>query len=293
MAELIETSCPRSLACGDRELDLSRPHVMGVLNVTPDSFSDGGRYFSGNKPDLTKLLNRAEEMVAEGASIIDIGGESTRPGAAAVSIQQELDRVVTVIEAVAARLPTIISVDTSTAQVMLEAKSAGAGLINDVRALTRSGAMQAAIETGLPVCLMHMKGEPDSMQSKPEYENVVAEVLAYLQARIDCCQAAGLSREKIIIDPGFGFGKTLQHNLQLLNNLDEFSRLRLPVLVGMSRKSMIGQLLDNETGERLYGSLALAVLAVAKGAHIVRCHDVAATWDVLRVAAAVARETKI
>ncbi len=281
---------PRLLQCGTRELNLAVPQLMGVLNVTPDSFSDGGSYFSGNKPDIDKVLKRAEAMLDEGAAIIDIGGESTRPGAASVSLQQELERVVTAVEAITARLPAVISVDTSTPEVMVEAHAAGAGMINDVRALARPGAMQAAVNTGLPVCLMHMQGEPDTMQRKPVYGNVVEEIIDYLGMRISSCIESGLPQHKILVDPGFGFGKTLHHNLQLLNNLQAFKELGVPILVGMSRKSMIGQLLGHKTQERLFGSIALATLAVANGADIVRCHDVAATYDAVRIASAVVKE---
>lgn len=281
---------PQQLDCGGAILDLSTPQVMGILNVTPDSFSDGGSYFSGSSIDLDKALNRAERMLEEGAAIIDVGGESTRPGAASVSRQEELDRVIPVIEVIADRLPAIISVDTSTPAVMLESAAAGAGLINDVRALTRDGAIDAAAATQLPVCLMHMLKEPGRMQQAPSYRDVVAEIYEYLASRIADCEAAGIGREKIVIDPGIGFGKTLQHNLKLINNLQRFVSLGVPVLLGASRKTMIGQILDKPTDQRLYGSLAAHALAVVRGARIIRCHDVAATVDVVRVADAIISE---
>jgi len=277
------------LDCADITLDLSKPHVMGVLNVTPDSFSDGGRYVDGaaNSVNLDFALQTVEKMIADGASIIDVGGESTRPGAAIVSAQHEMDRVLPVVEAIRSNLSVVVSVDTSTAQLMTEAVAAGAGLINDVRALSRDGALEAARDTGLPICLMHMQGEPQTMQQNPYYDDVVTDVIDYLDARVTACCEAGIARGKLLLDPGFGFGKTLQHNLELLDRLDEFERLKLPLLVGMSRKGMIGQVLDKPVNERLYGSLAVAVMAVASGAHIVRCHDVAATADVVKMAAAV------
>jgi len=277
------------LDCADITLDLSKPHVMGVLNVTPDSFSDGGRYVDGaaNSVNLDFALQTVEKMIADGASIIDVGGESTRPGAAIVSAQHEMDRVLPVVEAIRSNFSVVVSVDTSTAQLMTEAVAAGAGLINDVRALSRDGALEAARDTGLPICLMHMQGEPQTMQQNPYYEDVVTDVIDYLDARVTACCEAGIARGKLLLDPGFGFGKTLQHNLELLDRLDEFERLKLPLLVGMSRKGMIGQVLDKPVNERLYGSLAVAVMAVANGAHIVRRHDVAATADVVKMAAAV------
>lgn len=260
---------------------------MGVLNVTPDSFSDGGSYFSGQQLDLDKALKRAEQMVKEGAAIIDVGGESTRPGAELVTVQQEMDRVIPVIEKLAANLPAVISVDTSTPEVMLAAADAGVGILNDVRALSRPGALEAAAQTDLPVCLMHMLGEPGTMQQKPEYQDVVGEIYQYFEQRTAACLMAGIHSEKILADPGFGFGKTLEHNLQLLDQLDVFLALGVPLLVGMSRKTMIGQVLDRPTEQRMAGSLAAATLAVVKGAHIIRCHDVAETVDVVRFAAAV------
>ncbi len=273
---------PTRLPCGNRVLDLSRPHVMGILNVTPDSFSDGGRFRQRDA-----ALRHAAAMVAAGATLIDVGGESTRPGAAAVSVEEELERVVPIVQAIAGELDVIVSVDTSTPQVMRESALHGAGLINDVRSLSRDGALQAAAESGLAVCLMHMRGEPGTMQQSPVYENVVEEVCDYLGERIALCSAAGIAPEKLILDPGFGFAKNLAHNLSLFKHLDALLRFGLPLLVGVSRKSMIGQALGREVDERLYGGLALAALAVAKGACILRVHDVAETVDVVRMIAAV------
>ncbi len=275
------------LACGKHLLDLSRPLVMGILNVTPDSFSDGGSYYTGSALSLDLVVRRAEQMLSEGAKIIDVGGESTRPGAASVSEQQELDRVVPVVEALADKLGALVSVDTSTASVITESAKKGASLINDVRALTRAGALVAASATGLPICLMHMQGQPNSMQQNPHYDDVIAEVGDFLQARIAACHAQGISAERIILDPGFGFGKTLAHNLALLRRLPELGKLGCPLLVGLSRKSMVAQLLNRPVEERLPGSLALAMLAAERGAAIIRVHDVAATVDVLKVLSAV------
>jgi len=280
---------PAQLNCAGLALDLSIPHVMGVLNVTPDSFSDGGRFIEGGtvSVNLDRALQIVGGMITDGATIIDVGGESTRPGAEIVGPQQEIDRVLPVVEAIRARFDVVVSVDTSTPQLMTASAASGAGLINDVRALQREGALEAARDTGLPICLMHMQGEPQNMQQNPHYDDVTNDVISYLDARVQACCEAGIVRDRLLLDPGFGFGKTLQHNLELLDRLDEFKRLELPLLVGMSRKGMIGQVLDKPVGERLYGSLAVAVMAVAKGAHIVRCHDVAATADVLKMAAAV------
>lgn len=277
---------PRQLRCGDRTLDLSRPQVMGILNVTPDSFSDGGRFVS-----VSAALQQAACMVEEGATLIDVGGESTRPGAAPVSQQQELDRVIPVVERLRRELDVAISVDTSTAAVMTESTRAGAHLINDVRALQRPGALTAAAKSGLPVCLMHMQGEPDSMQNSPRYADVVQDVLVFLRQRIDACVEAGIPRDQLLVDPGFGFGKTLCHNLSLMNRLDAVATLQVPVLVGVSRKSMIGSVLNRPVDQRLFGSIALAVMAVQKGARIIRAHDVAATVDAVRMAHAVIQES--
>lgn len=269
------------LVCGKHTLDLSRAQVMGVLNTTPDSFSDGGSYYSDGALNLDVALQRAEQMVREGAAIIDIGGESTRPGAAPVTEEQELERVVPLVEAISANIDTVISVDTSTPVVMAEAAAAGAGMINDVRALERAGALEAAAATGLPVCLMHMQGQPQTMQKEPHYNDVVAEVGAYLMRRLHTCEAAGIPRSRIVFDPGFGFGKTDAHNLALLRELRSLAPPDIPLLAGLSRKSMIGRLLQREVDERLAGSLALAMLAAQRGAKILRVHDVAETVDVL------------
>lgn len=273
---------PSRLLCGSRLLDLTRPQVMGILNVTPDSFSDGGRY---SRRDAA--LRHAEAMLLAGATLIDVGGESTRPGARAVSPTEELERVAPVVEAIAAELEVIISVDTSTPAVMREAARLGAGLINDVRSLQRDGALDAVATSGLPVCLMHMRGEPTTMQQSPEYADVLVEVRDFLVERMAACATAGIAAERVILDPGFGFAKTLEHNLSLFKRLESLRELGRPLLVGVSRKSMIGRVLGHEVGGRLYGSLALAALAVAKGAHILRVHDVAETVDVVRMIAAV------
>lgn len=270
------------LPCGSRLLDLTRPQVMGILNVTPDSFSDGGRFAQRDA-----ALRHAEAMLRAGATLIDVGGESTRPGAREVSSIEELERVAPVVEAIAAELDVIISVDTSTPAVMRETARLGAGLINDVRSLQRDGALDAAADTGLPVCLMHMRGEPTTMQQSPVYADVLVEVRDFLAERLAACATAGIAAERVILDPGFGFAKTLEHNLSLFKHLEALHAFGRPLLVGVSRKSMIGKVLGHEVGERLYGSLALAALAVAKGAHILRVHDVAETVDVVRMIAAV------
>jgi dihydropteroate synthase len=267
-------------------LNLERPVVMGVLNTTPDSFSDGGTLYRGGRLDLDKTLQRARAMAAGGAAILDIGGESTRPGAAPVSAQEEMDRVLPVLERVAAELDVVCSVDTSSPELMREAAAAGAGLLNDVRALTREGALEAVAATGLPVCLMHMQGDPRTMQAAPHYTDVVGEVREYLLSRVAECEAGGIARDRLLLDPGFGFGKSVGHNLQLLQGLERVAALGFPVLVGLSRKSMIGKLLDREVDERLPASLALAVLAVERGASVVRTHDVTATADALAMCVA-------
>ena len=270
------------LPCGNRVLDLAHTHVMGILNVTPDSFSDGGRFAA-----LDAALRHAESMVLAGATLIDVGGESTRPGAPVVSQQEELDRVAPVVERISRELDVIVSVDTSAPIVMTEVARLGAGLINDVRSLRREGALQAAAATGLPVCLMHMLGEPGDMQNNPHYDDLVGEVSAFLLDRMQQCAAAGIASDRIVLDPGFGFAKTLQHNLSLFKHMDALLLLGRPLLVGVSRKSMIGQTLNRPVSERLYGSLALAALAMNKGARILRVHDVAQTVDVVRMIAAV------
>ncbi|WP_188862858.1 dihydropteroate synthase [Marinobacterium nitratireducens] len=266
---------------------------MGILNVTPDSFSDGGSYHDDGRLVAERALQRAAGMVAEGAGIIDIGGESTRPGAEPVSVQEELDRVLPAVELIRRELDVVISIDSSTPEVFTEAAALGAGLLNDVRALARDGAVAAAAATGLPVCLMHMQGNtPADMQLAPHYDDVVQEVSAFLSQRIGACVAAGIPRERLILDPGFGFGKTLEHNLRLLNRMEELHELGLPLLVGTSRKTMVGQVLDRPVDQRLHGSLATAVIAVGKGARIIRVHDVAATVDAVRMTEAVLREAK-
>ena len=259
---------------------------MGVINTTPDSFSDGGAFFRDARLDIHQALARARDMVSEGARVLDIGGESTRPGAAPVSVAEEMDRVLPLIERINAELDVVVSVDTSTPALMSEAARLGAGLINDVRALTREGALAAAADSGLPVCLMHMQGEPGSMQAAPHYEDVVSEVSDYLVARVDACTAAGIAPQRLLLDPGFGFGKTVAHNLVLLRELPRLGALGFPLLVGLSRKSMIGKLLGREVGQRLPASLALALLAVERGAGVVRAHDVAATVDALAMVTA-------
>jgi len=264
-----------------RVLDMSRCHVMGILNVTPDSFSDGGRF---NRPDAA--LSRARQMVADGAAFIDVGGESTRPGAAQVSVAEELDRVCPVVETIARELDTVISVDTSAPEVMAEAAKLGAGLINDVRALQRKGAPETAAAAGVPVCIMHIQGEPDSMQDNPEYRSVRREVSLFLTERMRVAEAAGVKPENIILDPGFGFGKTLEHNLQLLASLEQLHILGHPLLVGVSRKSMLGHITGREVNERLPASLAAATISAMKGASIIRAHDVRETVDAVSVVAA-------
>lgn len=259
-----------------------QPKIMGVLNVTPDSFSDGGRYF-----DRSQALAQARRLVDEGADIIDIGGESTRPGAEPVGVEEELRRVLPVVEALAGKISQAISVDTSKPEVMRAAAEAGASMINDVNALQAPGALETAVDLGLPVCLMHMKGEPRTMQLNPEYRDVVTEVRDFLLNRARALETAGMSSDRIYIDPGFGFGKTLEHNLTLLRQLDVFAATGYPVLVGMSRKSMIGALLDTPVDDRVYGSITLAAIAAMKGASVIRVHDVKPTRDALKICGAV------
>ncbi|ALU62175.1 dihydropteroate synthase [Pseudomonas syringae] len=273
---------PTRLPCGNRVLDLAHTHVMGILNATPDSFSDGGRY-----SQLDAALRHAEAMVQAGATLIDVGGESTRPGARPVSASEEVERVAPLVEVIARELDVIISVDTSTPEVMLATAGLGAGLINDVRALQRPGALEAAASTGLPVCLMHMLGEPGTMQNDPHYDDLVGEVCAFLAERMKQCVAAGIGQQQIILDPGFGFAKTLEHNLSLFKHMQALHALGRPLLVGVSRKSMIGAVLGRPVDQRLSGGLALAALAMAKGARILRVHDVAETADVVRMITAV------
>jgi len=271
-----------NLRCRSRVLDLSRPVLMGVLNVTDDSFSDGGRYAS-----LDAALMHAERMVSEGAAIIDIGGESTRPGADPVPLQQELDRVLPVLNALAQRIDVVLSIDTMKPEVMRAAVEAGAGLINDVMGLRAPGAVEAAAATGAAVCLMHMQGDPRTMQQHPHYDDVAREVSAFLFQRAKVCREAGIAQECICLDPGFGFGKGIDHNLQLLHALDQLTDGPYPVLVGLSRKSILAKLTGRPVDQRLAGSLALATIASLHGARIVRTHDVAATRDAVAVAWAV------
>ena len=272
-----------NLTCANRTLNLSRPHVMGILNVTPDSFSDGGVLHSGSALNLDVALSRAEQMVEQGTTIIDVGGESTRPGAVPVSVDEELDRVVPVVEAIASRIDVVISVDTSQPKVIEASAAVGAGLINDVRALRLDGALEAAARVKLPVCLMHMQGDPATMQHNPEYGNCVEEVYDFLRERISACKQAGLDEKQILVDPGIGFGKRDEHNLALVKSINQFEELGAGILFGVSRKSMIGRLLDRELPERLAGSLAFAMAALSGGAKILRVHDVAQTVDIVKV----------
>ncbi len=270
------------LDCAGRELILDRPRVCGIVNITHDSFSDGGKYV-----DPERAIEHALRLVEEGADLIDVGAESTRPGAAPVSAEMQISRVVPLIEALAARMKVPISIDTSNAEVMRAAIAAGAGMINDVRALRGEGALDVAAESMAVVCLMHMQGEPRSMQDAPHYDDVVGEVHRFLSDRVFACQLAGIDKKRIVVDPGFGFGKALNHNLSLLGNLGRFAEIA-PVLAGCSRKSMIGELTGRQDPhERIFGSVAAALIAIQRGASIVRVHDVAATIDALRVWSAV------
>ncbi|WP_372522021.1 dihydropteroate synthase [Sulfuricaulis sp.] len=266
------------LDCGGRPLDLSRPAVMGILNVTPDSFSDGGVFLSREN-----AVAHALRMAEEGADIIDIGGESTRPGAQPVSAREEMDRVIPVIEALRGKISLPISIDTSKPEVMRAAVAAGAGFINDVRALRDEGALEAAASLHVPVCLMHMQGEPRRMQENPRYRDVVSEIGDFLRARLQAAQAAGIPAQRLVIDPGFGFGKTLEHNLELLRGLKTLQSLGAPILAGLSRKSLIGKALGLPVEGRLYASVALALMAVQNSARIVRVHDVGPTVEALRM----------
>lgn len=266
-------------------LQAGRTAIMGILNTTPDSFSDGGLFRS-----VSTAVDHAARMIAEGADIIDIGGESTRPGASPVSVDEEMERVIPVIEAVSQRFSATISIDTSKAEIMESAVNAGAGMINDVRALTEAGALEAAAKLAVPVCLMHMQGQPETMQEKPEYSDVTAEVRNFLSQRVDQCLQAGINMSNLILDPGFGFGKTQKQNFRLLNELDDIRLSGLPILAGLSRKSMIGQTLGIEVNERLYASIALALLAMRNGANILRVHDVRETCEAIRMVEAVVTE---
>ncbi|HID81536.1 MAG TPA: dihydropteroate synthase [Chromatiales bacterium] len=268
----------KRLNCGQKEIDLTQPQVMGVLNVTPDSFSDGGKFI---KPE--RAIQHAQKMVAAGAAIIDIGGESTRPGAAEVAVDDELRRVVPVIEALVGEIPVPVSVDTSKPEVMLAAVEAGASMVNDVRALREPGTLEAAVEINVPVCLMHMQGQPRTMQSNPQYNDVVSDIIHFLRQRIDAVLDAGISKENIVLDPGFGFGKTTAHNYTMLREFKRFTEMGFPLLAGLSRKSMIGAILDNPVEERMPASVALAVLVAERGANIIRVHDVKETVDGLKM----------
>ena len=277
------------ITCGARTLDLSRPTIMGVLNVTPDSFSDGGALYQGAALSQDLLLKRAEQMVLDGAQVLDVGGESTRPGASPVSEAEERDRVLGAIEALTRHVDALVSVDTSTPSVMTESARLGAGLLNDVRGFRRPGALQAAAATGLPLCMMHMQGEPDTMQQNPQYDDVMSGVRHFFDDRLTACEAAGIARERVIFDPGFGFGKTAEHNFHLLAHLRDLCLDGHPILVGLSRKSMIASVLDRAPEERVFASVALALMAVERGASIVRVHDVAATADALAMWGALPR----
>jgi len=276
-----------SLFAGERQINLSSPVCMGIINATPDSFSDGSEFASAKVShfviDVDKVLGRVKTLIDEGARIIDIGGESTRPGAVEVSVEEELARVIPLIEAIRNNFDVCISVDTSSAVVMSEAINAGAELVNDIRALTNPETLAVIANSKAAICLMHMQGQPRTMQQEYHYENVVTDVIDFLKQRIEACENAGINKERLLVDPGFGFGKSLEHNFQLLRNLAQFSALKLPVLVGISRKSMIGQLVNRPPRERVAGSLAATVLALENGALIVRTHDVAATVDAIRV----------
>jgi dihydropteroate synthase len=282
-----------SIKVGDRIIDLSTPRVMGILNVTPDSFSDGGQFHAGSESGvfriaLDKTLAHAEAMLVSGASIIDVGGESTRPGAQAIGEQEEADRVLPVIEAIVRRLDVAVSVDTSTPSVMRAAIGLGAGLVNDVRALGRAGALDALVHQDAAICLMHMRGQPETMQNDADYGDVVEEVMVFLRARIDACLERGIARERLILDPGFGFGKTAAHNYQLLRELNRFQSLGLPILIGVSRKSMLGAATGRAVDLRLAAGIAATMVALLNGATIVRTHDVAQTIDAINIHRAIA-----
>ncbi len=279
------------LQCAGRTLDLSTAQIMGILNVTPDSFSDGGSVYRERQLSVELALRKAAKMVDEGATLIDIGGESTRPGADPVPVEEELERVIPVVERLSQELDVVLSIDTSAPEVMQAAADAGAGLLNDVRSFSRPGAFEVAASTDLALCVMHMQGSsPATMQLKPQYEDVTEEVEHFLQFQQQRCREAGIADERLLLDPGFGFGKTLQHNLELLNRMDRLQGLEMPLLVGTSRKSMVGLTLDKPVDQRLYGSLATVALAVSKGAKVIRVHDVAPTVDVVRMTEAVINE---
>ena len=276
------------LKCGTKTLDLSTPAIMAVLNITPDSFSDGGQLFTNQVIDKDKVLATVEGLINDGADIIDLGGESTRPGAEPISAQQELERVIPVLDMLCANFDSIFSIDTSTPEVMQQAAVSGAHLINDVRALQRPAALETASRLDLPVCLMHMQNQPKTMQQQPNYKNVVAEVIAFLKQRKLQCIDAGIKPEQILLDPGFGFGKTLEHNLSLFSALPELAAHKHPIVVGVSRKSMIGQIINTEVNDRLIGSVTMAVLAAQKiysagGSMILRVHDVKYTKQAIQI----------
>jgi len=266
------------IKANNKELDLHTARVMGILNVTPDSFSDGGAY-----NNLNDALERAEKMIEAGVSIIDIGGESTRPGAPDVTLEEELQRTIPVIKAIREKHDVWISIDTSKAEVMRQAIIAGADIINDIRALCEPDALKVAAQFDVPICLMHMQGQPSTMQSDPHYSDVITDVRLFLEKRIKACEVAGIRKERIILDPGFGFGKSLQHNYELLDKLTDFHQLGFPVLVGMSRKSMIFKLLNKEPSETMVASVACATIAAIKGAQILRVHDFEETLDALKI----------
>lgn len=270
---------------GDKQLDLSRPQVMGILNVTPDSFSDGGKFIH-----LDDALSQTERMLSEGASIIDVGGESTRPGATPVSLQEEMDRVIPVVEQIKQRFDIVVSIDTSAPEVMKEAIAHGAGFINDVRALSRKGALDVVAQSGLPVCLMHMKGAPQVMQDSPSYSAVCHDVFSYLLEKASSCISAGMTKKQIFLDPGIGFGKALEHNLALMNNINQLVSHGFEVLVGVSRKAMIGKVLNQEIPDRLYGTMGANAMAYSRGAKIFRVHDVRAHYEMLELMYRIERE---
>ncbi|MFS1905022.1 dihydropteroate synthase [Vibrio lentus] len=266
------------LQANNKTLLLDRPHVMGILNVTPDSFSDGGQFNS-----LEKALQQAERMIKVGVSIIDIGGESTRPGAPEVTLEDELSRVIPAIKTIRANFDVWISIDTSKAEVMRQAVEAGADLINDVRALQEPGALEAAAQAQVPVCLMHMKGQPRTMQANPSYDDVFTDVEDFLKERVEACESVGIPKEQLVLDPGFGFGKTIEHNYHLLAHLEKFHTLGLPILAGISRKSMIFKLLDKSPADCMVGSVTCATIAAMKGAQIIRVHDVEDTLEAMKI----------
>ncbi|MEX3074011.1 dihydropteroate synthase [Vibrio alginolyticus] len=266
------------IKANNKSLDLSRPHVMAILNVTPDSFSDGGKYHS-----IDLAMAQVEKMIAAGVSIIDVGGESTRPGAPEVSLEEELKRVIPVVQAIREKYDVWISVDTSKAEVMRQSVAAGANLINDIRSLTEPGALEVAAKANVPVCIMHMKGQPKTMQQNPQYNDLMQEVEEFLTERISACESAGIARENIILDPGFGFGKTVEHNYHMLANLEKFHKYGLPVLAGLSRKSMIFKVLDKPAAECTNASVVCATVAAMKGAQIIRVHDFEETLEAMKL----------